>query len=324
MLGAVVLVTAGCADRRSMVYQVHTPTDTSPPAKQSPQVSETDQGPINLARPEVSDTPAPGQPLPNEGRYVFLDWFGSAAERARVQNSAAVLRQSRELSAQLGTDVDAGHRRSTVVIGENARLVPTYEDGLPEPDGVEPALRPADITGSVTPALERREEAVAPPAASEPRRDGFAELEARLNEARRKLKQPRTRTAETHTQAPSEPSAPTLPDASNPLLMQIEPGRHGFNSSELATLEKLAGQQARSGRTLHIRAVSRGPAGDSRASLERVRRLNGHTRTAIAALRHYGVDPRDVETSSAEQRVAGNAPDAEALADRDRLEFSFR
>lgn len=309
-----------------MVYQVHTPP-AAPATANHPTQSVEEQGPMKLARPEVADAPAPvpGETTQTENRYAFLDWFGNAAERAKVRNSAAVLRQSRDLTATLGTDVAVADRQTTIRIGENSRLVPTYEEGLPEPQGQEPALRPSDITGSVTRTPARREAEESPPRTQTSPGDEFADLERRLTEARRKLEKPKTTRTVVASRAPSpEPSAPALPDGSNPLLMQLEPGRHGFNSSELAALKRLAGQQVRSGRKLHIRAVARGRAGDAETSLERVRRLKGHTRTALAALRHYGVDPRNVETSSAEQRVAGNTSDTETLADRDRLEFSFR
>ena len=115
-----------------------------------------------------------------------------------------------------------------------------------------------------------------------------------------------------------------MPNRANPKRLQLALNSATFSQDELGVLREIADLHARTGRPVHIHAVTRGVSVDTRKSVARIRRLQLHANRAIAALVHYGVPQTSITTSTAEQRMTGVSLDATTAADRDRLELSLQ
>lgn len=323
--GLALFLAAGCADRNSIAHRVQNydepATAQSKDAKQADTSTDratTPAGPVRLSPPQQMEISARTTRTKPESRFAFLDWFGKSANAARVQNSAAELRKSRDVTAsmQAPAEISQPARHQPVTIGEDARLVVTFNSTLPRPAGEAVELRGAEITGSIS---ESKAEA--------PKQEPVSQDDAvkrELLQVEKRLLSAQTRGKETQVRSASTDSVQdVLPTKGNPVRMQLSTGHISFDNDELEILKALAAQHFRSGRVLHVRAVTRGRSGDAGTSINRIRRLNGHTKRAILALSGYGVDPHKVETSTAEQRTTGVVFGASRRADRDRLEFSF-
>ena len=323
--GLALFLAAGCADRNSIAYRVQNYEEPakvqSKDARQpgTPTNGATKPtGPVRLNQPRQIDVSARNTRAEPESRFAFLDWFGKSANAARVQNSAAELRKSRDVTAsmQVPTETSQPARYQPVTIGEDSRLVVTFNSALPRPAGDAVELRGADITGSVsqTQVEDPKQEPVSQDDAV---KRELLQVEKRLLSAQTRGKETQVRSAST------ESVQEFLPSKDNPVRMQLSTGHSAFDHEELETLKVLAAQHFRTGRILHVRAVTRGRSGDTGTSINRIRRLNGHTKRAILALSGYGVDPHKIGTSTAEQRTTGVVFGTSRRADRDRLEFSF-
>ncbi len=323
--GLALFLAAGCADRSSIAYRVQNyekpataqARDARPPDTPT-DVATKPTGPVRLNQPRQVDVSARNTGAEPESRFAFLDWFGKSANAARVQNSAAELRKSRDVTASMQAPTETSHpaRHQPVTIGEDARLVVTFNSALPRPAGEAVELRGADITGSVS-----------QPQVEGPKQEPVSQDDAVKRELLRVEKQllsAQTRSKETQVRSASTDSVQeVLPSKNNPVRMQLSTGHIAFDRDELEVLKALAAQHFRTGRVLHVRAVTRGRSGDAGTSINRIRRLNGHTKRAILALSGYGVDPHRIGTSTAEQRTTSVVFGTSRRADRDRLEFSF-
>lgn len=325
-----------CADRESVAFRLNKPfaaarppvAKAPVPADPAPRTAEQD-GPVQLSPQVETGAAEPQAEEKNADRLAFLDWFGDAADRARVKNPVAELRKSRAVTAAM-TPPDTSNRPrllSPVVVSDGSRLVPTYNEVLPDPSANEalpdpsavqaPPLRGSDITGSVNP----RAPAAKNPPASEPADDPVRKQLLKADERLRKTRQANRRhQAEI---APETTSRPHVPERDNPIRMQIGPAGAVFGQEELAQLRQLAQLHRQTGRKIRIHGVARGTAGSRNTSARRVRRLHSHAGRALAALVRFGVDRSHVVISTAEQRTAGIDNGAESMPDRDRLEFSL-
>ena len=326
-----VLALGGCADRDSLVHRVknydanrtaQNQTKTPAPAEKpeqrtdAPDVqqapgSKPQSGPVQLSQPEgdgVVQSRAP-KPVPVDDRLAFLDWFGNSADPAKVKDPVSELRKARAITAGMTPPPEtqtprAGHG---LVVSDNSRLVPTYRDGLPNPDGLPrpegtvpelPQLRGADITGSVTPRKQPG--------------------------SRKAPDKPEQRHANVDPSAAPSVSPQETPSRDNPIRLHVGLNGGAFDGDDTAVLKDIAVLHLKSGRKIHIHGVSRGPAGNSETSIDRVRRLHKHTNRAIAVLAQFGVKAADISTSTAEQRMTGTYIGTGRPKDRDRLELSLQ
>ena len=333
---AAILLAVGCADRNAIVHEiknydsgqtVRNEQRQEPPQTAPQEAAHDPAGPMQLTRKPAPPTEQPERPgASTENRYAFLDWFGASADKARVRNSAAVLRQARTVTAAMPENAKQppdAPPRAPVSVGDDSRLKVTFNDDLPSPHGQNLVLRGADITGSVT---QKR-----PETAPAVRTERDAAVAAELKKAERRLELSRSKTARTEQRtALSDPQAettydatPALPDRDNPVRLELSSKQRIFGKKDLAVLREIAQLHLQSGRKLHIRAVARGNPGGRDDSMRRVKRLNRHIDRAMEALGAYGVEPHLISSSMAEQRTAGTGSDGLELADRDRLELSF-
>lgn len=346
MIFAAVVAVAltACADRDSLVHRVknYDPNRTKqasveqPPSETVDDTVETQalaeappaSGPVQLSRPETTDTDHPRAPHTEKAddRLAFLDWFGNSADPAKVKDPVEELRKARAITAGMKQppEPQLPNQPQALVVSDNSRLVPTYKDALPDPNQQRKApatdqlqLRGADadiVTGSVTP----REE----PASRN--RDPVKE---QLLQVDRQMRQTRAeRTTETKRVARADPDAATthIPSRDNPLRLHIGLNGGAFDGDDTAALKNIAVLHLKTGRKIHIHGVSRGMAGDSDTRTKRVRRLHKHAKRAIAVLAQYGVNAANISTSTAEQRMTGVYLGDSRPQDRDRLEISLQ
>lgn len=368
VLGLSILLIAGCAEHDTTVYrtddpmpQAQEPGPMATPVQEPSQATVSNAGPMTLGLqgsadmaglPAKPESPAPVEPATvrnDPSRLAFLEWFGSAADRARVNSPTDELRKSRaftagqEQSPEVTARVPAPQQAFT--ISNNSRLVPTYADGLPERERTNGPLAPAElaganITGSVSvptktaavdPAIKRQPAAAKPQA----KRDEAASANNAAREVSKNAESPlpaveNSRKAAEQRQAAVDPGpvdeipAPiSVPDRNNPIRLHIQRGMPGFNQQEQSVLADLAALQVKTGLNVHIRGVARGISGDTRKSGVRVRRLHGHAKRAIAVLAHHGVPRSKVTITTAEQRMTGIDLGTFSTADEDRLDFSL-
>lgn len=364
VLGLSIVVITGCAKREAAVYQeeveVQTPAPAmlAAPADGNIHAAPKPAGPIDLKPssavqvthpsnvPETSSSlHAIDVPDPSE-RLAFLEWFGSAADRARVRYPTDALRMSREVTVQHLPEpgAEAATAPPPFAISNNSRLVPTYGDGLP---GLDQAPEPQaasdherdDITGSFAQQPQTAQAAAAakqePATAAVEPQAATASVTATVKTQPAKAGvqllpvQPRAEaTQQAHAAVEPEPAdeAPVqihLPDRTNPFRLHIDREVSGFNQRDRSLLEDLAALHAKTGLNVHIRGVTRGVSGDGRKSVERVRRLHGHANRAIAVLGRHGVPRSRITISTAEQRMTGIDFGTFSTADEDRLELSL-
>ena len=350
LVGSIVLFVSACADRDSLVYRVReagvqtaqntpNPDSTAETETAQNQVSQAQPptGPVRLGQPLEAPSAGPQNQHPAseepEDRFAFLDWFGDAANAARVKNPAAELRKARAITAGMEEQSEPNAPATTsrpLIVTENSRLMPTYADGLPRPGGEppdaaenSPLLRGANVTGSVT----LPEEPVEKPTvrdAKDPVKEQLLKMNERLRQAKQKRKAPQVRHANADPDTVTSVRPVQIPDRHNPIRIQLSTNHDGFDQGELEILKNVAELHWKTGRAIHIHGVSRGHAGTSDTRIERIQRLRRHTERAIGALARIGVDPDDITTSAAEQRMTGGSSRSARVADRDRLEFSLQ
>ena len=348
VLGCLLASIAGCSDRESLAYRVQnydgSETPQTPraadagqqdpvPEEVRPQVAPPGSGPVQLSRPESAETVARPHAGDPENRFAFIDWFGNSANPAKVKDPVKELRKARKITAAMAEQPESRQTpkaQQPFTVSENSRLVPTYTDGLPDPggtlpvpDGEVPQLRGADITGSVTPP-EKPASRTTPASTDDPVKAQLLKVDERLRQTGTRLRSENERHASADPEAVTSINPQHLPDQGNPVRLHVALNGGRFDEDDLAVLKNLAAIHRKTGRKIHIHGVSRGPAGDSETSIKRVRRLHGHIKRAIVALRRMGVKQNAISTSTAEQRMTGMYFGSERPGDRDRLELSFQ
>jgi len=343
VLGLSILLIAGCAEHDATAYRADEamPQPQASPVQENTQATVTNSGPMNLQPPDSTiiadvsgapESPAPVQPASvrnDSSRLAFLEWFGSAADRARVNSPTDELRKSRDFTINQEQPSKATAQtpspQQPFAISNNSRLVPTYKDGLP---GVEQSIRTtasldrgnADVTGSVSVPVKPVEatsdsNSVKPAAKNVQAPQSPVESNDQTAEQRQAATVP--------DPVGETPAALSLPDRNNPIRLHISRNVPGFSSQEKVVLTKLAALQVKTGLSIHIHGVARGISGDPRKSGERVRRLHRHAKRAIAVLAVNGVSRSRITITTAEQRITGIDLGSFSTADEDRLDFSL-
>lgn len=346
LAGILAVTLSACADRDSLVHRVKNydagrtkqtqavaAPETQPEAPDQPSTAQTmvPSGPVQLSQPTVDELERANVPQPEtaDNRLAFLDWFGDSADPARVKDPVSELRKARAHTAGMPQQpkTQSPSSQQAFMISDNSRLVPTFRDGLSNPDGTLPApeseqpeLRGADITGSVTPRRKPAPKDTVTEKTAEP----TDPAKDRLRQIGNQLRNTNQRYASADPDAVTVASPQGVPTRDNPVRLHVALTGAGFDDEDTAALKQIAVLHRKTGRKIHIHGVSRGMAGDSETSIKRVRRLHKHTKRAIAVLARYGVNAANVSTSTAEQRTTGVYFGASRPQDRDRLEFSLR
>ncbi len=346
LAGILAATLAACADRDSLVHRVKNydagrTKQTQAVAAPQTQPEVPDQigiaqdkapsGPVQLSQPTTDEVDRANAPEPEtaDNRLAFLDWFGDSADPARVKDPVAELRKARAHTAGMPQPPKSQSPSSqqAFMISENSRLVPTFRDGLPNPNGTlpepeseQPVLRGADITGSVTPRTKPAPKDVTTDKTAEP----TDPAKDRLLQIGKQLRKTDQRYASADPDAVTATGPQGVPTRDNPVRLHVALTGAAFDDEDTAALKQIAALHRKTGRKIHIHGVSRGMAGDSETSITRVRRLHKYSKRAIAILARYGVNAADVSTSTAEQRTTGVYFGTSRPQDRDRLEFSLQ
>ena len=309
---------------------VHAAAPAAAAAKQSAPVRAAGPMKIQASRPEAPKTKVASAALvPGGDRLEFVDWFGAAAEPARAPNPVDQLRKARAITAKIDQPATDKDGRRLFTDDENGRLLPATmvlpkpqeeraggrDDAAAKPVVPVKHTKPAEAetprltTGSLRPSAENAQDAKGKQGA----------VVQQLRETGKKLKSVGSGKANSPTVVAS--ASKSGPTRQSPLRIQIAKGRPGFNGHERDALDLLAKRHRDTGRKVHILGIARGPAGGTRETKTRVRRLLGHAERATAYLGRQGVPRSRIDVMTSEQRMTGVDFGPNGAEDVDRLEF---
>ena len=292
-------------------------------------------GPMQLhtSRPDAPKAAVANAALvPGGDRLEFVDWFGAAAEPARAPNPVDQLRKARAVTASMEPQATENAGRRMFSDDENGRLLPATMV-LPKPQDDKGALRrpePANPEKPVMPVKHTVPAESKPPRLTTGSLRPFAEkpedakgkqgaVVQQLRQMEKKLKAAGSGKANSATVIAS--ASKGGPTRHSPLRIHIAKNRSDFNGHERDALTALAERHLESGRKVHILSIARGPAGGSRETRTRVRRLLGHADRASIYLAHQGVPRSQIDVMTSEQRMTGVDFGPNGGDDQDRLEF---